>query len=279
MFRSVRHARAKNKPKGVKREVYAHRGRMRVISTALTFIIILALVVLVAYYLASYFAVSNSAANENSGDPSDNSVKAALIDALYTTHPNEEFTESLNKTLRKAGFEVDIFQGTEVTVDFLKKLPKRYKLIILRMHSGLATNDQLYFFTAEPYSVGEYTQEQYFQLVKEAYATEDSQPVFAVNWGFIKRCMTQKFNGTLVIAMGCDGTLDSRIIEEFINQGAIGYIAWTGPVIISHSDEATLCLIQALYKEKLQLEDAVEKTNSQIGEDPEWGTILECYVP
>ena len=267
------------KPQGIRKEVYAYKKRMRIISTIITLAIILSLIILASHYLASYFSGSNPATNENNDNISDNTPKVALIDALYSTHPNEEFTKSLNKTLHDAGFKVDIFQGTQVTVDFLKKLPKGYKLIILRMHSALAKNNQLYLFTAEPYSVGKYTQEQYFQLVKEAYATEDSQSVFAVNWGFIKQCMTEKFNGTLVVAMGCDGTLDSFMIDEFMNQGALGYISWTGPITLSHSDKAVLYLVQVLYLEKLSIEQAVEKTNNQIGADPNFGTILECHFP
>lgn len=48
---------------------------------------------------------------------------------------------------------------------------------------------------------------------------------------FIKRLMTGKFNGTLVITMGCNGASDSWMTEEFINQGAIGYVGWTGAVV------------------------------------------------
>ena len=163
-------------------------------------------------------------------------------------------------------------------MDFLKTVPSGYKLVILRMHSALHS-DQLYLFTAEPYSIGKYTQEQQFQLVKEAYATAESQPVFAVNWGFVKRCMTGKFNGTLVIAMGCDGTRDPVIIEEIMNQGAVGYISWSEPVLISHSDTATLHLTEALYLEKLPVAEAIETTNNQVGADPEHGAILEYFTP
>lgn len=274
-FHSTKHPRSK----GIKTEIRNYKKRMRLISTVTTLIIVFSFTVLISYYLSSLFTGSDSLTNKNSNHSSSNPLKAALIDALYTTHPNDNFTKSINETLREAGFKVDIFQGTEVTVNFLKKLPNGYKLIILRMHSALSTDNQLYLFTAEPYSTGKYTQEQYFQLVKEAYATEDSQHVFAVNWGFIKRCMAGKFNGTLVIAMGCDGTLDPWIAKEFLNQGAVGYIAWTGPVSLTHSDKAVLFLIQALYIEKLPLEQAVKKTNSQIGKDPNCGTVLDFYVP
>jgi hypothetical protein len=269
---------AKNKPKGIRSEVFAYKKRVRIISVV-TFVIIFSLIIVVSYYLLGYFAGPKSTIEETEGNPSDNSLRVALIDALFSSYPNEEFTRSVNKTLRQAGFEVDIYQGKEVTVDFLKRLTGGYKVVILRMHSALSTSNELYLFTAEPYSVGKYAQEQYFRLVKEAYPTEESQSVFAVNWGFIKRLMTGKFNGTLVIAMGCDGAVDPWMAQEFINQGAIGYVAWNGPVLLSHSDEAILYIIQALYMEKLPLEEAVEKTDSQIGEDPNWGAVLDYYVP
>jgi len=252
---------------------------MRIVSSLVTLVIVFSFIVVVFYYLIGYFTGPESAIDETYGDLSDSSVKAALIDSLYGTHPNVEFTKSVNETLQEAGFEVDIYQGEEVTVEFLKKLTGGYKLIILRMHSALSANDELYLFTAEPYSAGKYVQERYFQLVKEAYATDDSQPVFAVNWGFIKRLMTGKFNGTLVVAMGCDGALDPLMAQEFINQGAIGYVAWNGPVLLSHSDKAIRCLVHALYVEKLPSEEAIERTDRQIGEDPRWGAVLNCYAP
>jgi len=279
MLRFARYVWAKNKPKRTRNEAFAYKKRARIISIVVTFVIIFSLIIAVSYYLVSYFPGLNSTIDETEGDLSDNSSRAALIDALYSNHPNEEFTKSINRTLQEAGINVDIYQGKEVTVEFLAKLNSRYKLIILRMHSALSSSDELYLFTAEPYSAGKYTSEQRFRLVKEAYPTEESQSVFAVNWGFIKRLMTGEFNGTLVIVMGCDGACDLWMAQEFMNQGAVGYVAWNGPVLLSHSDEAILYLTQALYMEKLPLEEAVEKTNSQIGEDPNWGTILDYYVP
>lgn len=275
MFRSARNSKTAKKPQGTKKEVYAYKKRAQVISIIITLAIIFSLIILAAYYLTGYFSSgSNNANNQNGGAINDNSLKAALIDALYSTQPNDAFTNALKKTLTDAGFKVDIFQGTQVTVDFLKKLPKGYKLIILRMHSALGSNNWLYFFTAEPYSVGKYTQEQQLELVKEAWTTDDSLHVFAVSWGFIKKCMTGKFNGTLVIAMGCDGTRDPLMIKEFLDQGAVGYISWNGPVSLEHSDEAILYLTKLLYVEKTPLKQAVEK----ISEDPNFGCRLELYA-
>jgi hypothetical protein len=280
MLHITKHRAAKKNPRGIRHEIYADKKRMRRIYTIITLLIVISVIVLVSYYLATSLLGSNSSTNENGENPDDRSLKAALVDALYATLPNDEFTKTLTESLQEAGFEVDVFQGTEVTVDFLRTMPNGYNLTILRMHSALH-DDQLYLFTAEPYSVGKYTQEQQFQIVKEAYTTEteESQPVFAVNWGFIKRCMTGKFNDTLVIVMGCDGTRDPVIIEEFMNQGAVGYISWSGPVLLSHSDVATLHLAEGLYLEKLSVEEAIEATNNQVGADPEHGALLEYYAP
>lgn len=91
------------------------------------------------------------------------------------------------------------------------------------MHSALDKNNELYLFTSEPYTKEKYTQEQYFRLIKEAYAINESQSVFAANWGFVKRCMTTKFNKTLVITMGCHGACDPSISNEFLKLVATYY--------------------------------------------------------
>ena len=281
MSRFTRHTRGKHKPQGIKHKVHASKKRFRVVSTAVALAIVLCCVVIFSYYLVSSLSVRAPSPQivETNGNSEDNILKVALIDALHSTYPNLNFSRSLNRTLVEAGFRVDIYEGNEVTVDFLKELKSGYKLVILRMHSALSSSNELYFFTDEPYSEGKYAEEEYFRLVKKAYASDDSEPVFAVNWGFIERLMAGRFNGTLVVAMGCDGARDSWMAKEFANQGAIGYIAWTGPVLLSHSDQATLYLIESLYKEKLSLESAVEKTNNQIGPDPESNAILDHYPP
>jgi uncharacterized membrane protein (DUF485 family) len=279
MFWFGKCVRVKSKTEGMKKEIFRHKKRMRIVSTVFTFVIIFSLIAIVAYYSFGYLAGSNSAINHTGVNLSGNSLRAALIDALYTSYPNLEFTKSVNKTLQEAGFRVDVYQGGEVTVDFLKKLQSGYRLIILRMHSALSTSNELYLFTAEPYYAEGYKQERYFRLVKEAYATEDSQPVFAVNWGFVKRCMTGKFEGALVIVMGCEGANDPQLFEEFVNQGAVGCVGWNGPVLLSHSDKAVLYLVEALYLRKLSLEQAVNDTNKCIGKDPLSDSVLESYVP
>jgi hypothetical protein len=276
------------KRESLKRDPAAPRRKMRAVYAGITLLLVVCLIIGALFYSEGFFAgpnartVSTGGVDDGKslgGTVKDNAPKAVVIDALSEAGAYDEFDDSVNRTLRQAGFAVDVYQGSKVTVDFLEKFQGDYKLVIFRVHSALSSDKQLYLFTAEPYSSEKYSQEQYFLLVKEAYATESSQPVFAVNWGFVKRLMTGDFNGTIVVVMGCDGMDDPLIAKEFCNQGAVGYAAWNGPVLLSHSDEATLHLIEDLYVSKQPLQESVNDTNRQVGGDPASGSTLECYVP
>lgn len=287
MFCRAKRGRDKGRPKETKGEVAAYKKRMRTVSTVGFFLAVFCVIVIVSFYAEGFFAgpslPTNSTGKSMGGSVADNgtgaSPRAVLIDALSNVSENGDFADSVNMTLHEAGFSVDVYRGGEVSVDFLEKFVGGYKLVIFRVHSALSSDNQLYLFTAEPYSKERYSQEQYFLLVKEAYATESSQPVFAVNWGFVKRLMTGEFNGSLVVVMGCDGASDPLISREFVNQGAVGYVGWSGPVLLSHSDEAVLRLVEDLYVGRQPLKEAANDTNSQVGPDPVSGSVLECYVP
>lgn len=205
---------------------------------------------------------------------------AALVDSLCVGVPDNSFNSDLVETLKQAGFSVDVYEGEEVTVDLLCSLPEGYDLIVLRMHSAVHSETLgLYLFTAEPYSENNYLNEQQYMLVKKAYAFNDSEPVFAVNWMFVKRCMPEKFCNTTVIVMGCEGALDMKLATEFFNQGAKAYIAWNGLVLPSHSSRGTLQLVENLYIEELLVQQAVENANIQVGPDPESNSILTLIQP
>lgn len=207
-------------------------------------------------------------------------LRAALIDSLYVSSPNNQFISNFKSILREVGFKVDIYRGREVTVDVLKVIPEDYNLLVLRMHSAVHSKILgLYLFTAEPYNPDKHVEEQCFHFVKSAVAFNESQPVFAVNKWFIKKCMAGKFNGTLLILMGCDGTCDPGMAKEFIRQGASGYIGWNGSVVPLHSDQAILQLIDNLYVKNCTVQEAVERTIEQVRSDPEYNSTLKLILP
>lgn len=130
---------------------------MRRISGLITLLVFIVIIAVNFLLLDNFFFPSSSV---NDGMVSTCSFKAALIDVLYATIPSDEFTNSFKTTLTNAGFEVDVFQGSEVTVAFLSNMSDGYDLIVLYMHSAL-DEGELFLFTAEPYSVGKHTDEQF----------------------------------------------------------------------------------------------------------------------
>lgn len=205
---------------------------------------------------------------------------AVLVDSFCVSVPDRNFSSELVEMLSQAGFCVDVFEGKNVTVDLLSSLDKNYDLVILRMHSAVHSETLgLYLFTAEPYSENKYLDEQYLRTVKKAYAFDYSEPVFAVNWMFVDRCMTEKFCNTTVIVMGCNGTCDLKMSMSFFIQGAKAYIGWNGLILPSHSSKATLQLVENLYTNNLSLQKAVQKTNNQVGADPTYASTLQLITP
>lgn len=245
-------------------------------------VLVISLSVMVCLFVTNSFLTQNGASQSNLPFSQDEQSKqtAALVDSLYVCVPDDSFTSGLVETLTQAGFSVDVYAGENVTVDLLYSFEGCYDLIVFRMHSAVHSKTLgLYLFTAEPYSENKYLDEQRFGMVKKAYAFDYSEPVFAVNWMFVKKCMTQKFCNTTVIVMGCDGTCDLKLSTAFFNQGAKAYIGWNGLILPSHSSKATLQLVENLYTNNLSFQEALQKTNNQIGADPTYGSTLILMTP
>lgn len=268
----------------VRKEIDVSKRRQRLIVAGFFLASLCCLTVVASYFYVVQLSASSSAlkgngnckvAHENVGDAV---LRAVVVDALSVEYPNAAFTEDVGDVLGQAGLMVDFFLGSAVTVDFLKNLGADYKVVILRLHSAVSVQNELYLFTAEPFSSDKYVQERSFGLVKEAYPIECNQSFFAVNWGFVKRLMTGRFNDSIVIAMGCDSGVDQMLASEFIDQGAVAFVGWSGQILLSHSDRTTLQLLKNLYVEKLGVSAAVENANSEVGADPSSGAVLRCYL-
>ena len=109
---------------------------------------------------------------EGSRIPTDDNVvginwRAGLFDAMYYLRPNEDFILEATQMLEENGFVVDSFFGEQVTAKLLLALPANYNLLILRLHSALAENGKLYFFSGEAYSQYGYYYEQLSELVSK----------------------------------------------------------------------------------------------------------------
>jgi len=201
--------------------------------------------------------------------------EAAILDGLYTTSPNPTFIQNLTKVLATAGFHVDVFEGENVTISLLRHAAG-YKVLILRLHSAVHTDGFLYLFSGERYSESKYTVEQLSGSVRKG-VTFEGEEYFAINSVFLGADEQGGLKDSTVILTGCNGTGDYYSIQRLLEKGVKEYVAWTGYVDLSHSDEVTLALVKALYLEKLGVKEAVEKAMRELGPDPTYKSILEYF--
>ena len=216
--------------------------------------------------------------------------RAVIVDQLSLTQPNPDFAASATSLLRRAGYVVEYFSGEEVTVDFYRDLPTHdYDLIILRVHSAItkeidaATGEETMeeyvgLFTGEPYDETKYEEEQMGRLGKAGYY-EGAPPLFGIAPKFIEYSMRGGFNNALIVMMGCDGLRSQRTAQAFLNKGARAFVSWDKPVSGSHTDAASLRLLEKLVVTGLPVGEAVAQTAAEVGPDPTYGAELRIYPP
>jgi len=211
--------------------------------------------------------------------------KAAIVDQLGLTQPNPDFAASATSILEQAGYAVDYFPGQQVTVDLYRNLPTHdYDVVILRVHSGIAEEtdittgektmrEYVSLFTGEPYRKDKYPQEPMGRLGMATYY-EGAPPLFGIAPDFITQSMRGSFDKTLIVLMGCDGLRSPRTGQAFLDKGASAFVGWSESVSASHSDAATLRLLEKSVIEGLSVADAVAQTAAELGRDPSYGAEL-----
>jgi len=216
---------------------------------------------------------------------------AAIVDQLSSLQENEQFIADVTEELEDYGFEVDLFQGDNITVDFYRQLPTYgYKVIIFRAHSGLLEQDgevmlRTVLFTNETYSESGHALEQVYDQLVMGRAGEGFPMMFGITPEFVgaqsvvgqATDMEGRFEDTVIIMMGCSGIALPDLAEAFIDKGASVYLAWDRSVELYYVDNATPYLIRQLCSERLTIEEAVDNTMDVIGADPEYGAELKYY--
>jgi len=214
--------------------------------------------------------------------------RAAIVDQLYLLEPNPLFIEKTVGMLESSGFEVDVWQGEEITVKFYRELAGYgYRLIMFRAHVGvlfLVGESEVIpveitcMFTGEPYTTGKYTAEQLTGRVYEGYMIEGYPPVFAISPGFIADSVKEGFDDAVIIMMGCSSSYLGDMAEAFIEKGASAYLGWSATVTLDYVDNATLNLVEGLLTDNLTIEQAASRTMTDLGRDPYYGARL-LYSP
>jgi hypothetical protein len=183
-----------------------------------------------------------------------------------------------------AGFTVDYYESSKVTVEFYRNLPTYgYKLIVLRVHSITHEPEVANYtglFTIEPWDETRYTYEKATdQILGAAFIPyHEGDPVyFAITSKLVKLSMSGKFNSTTIVMMGCSALTYADMAEAFVEKGAKVCIGWNDLVLNAHTDCATSCLLKHLITEKQAIGQATSKTNEEVGPDPEYNSTLTYY--
>jgi len=252
----------KEKPRGIKHKIHEEKKREQRIGLAVTVAILIIIVSVSGFLINSMLnQPSTNQTTSNASQP-----KAAIVDHLSLTMPNQTFIETATNTLRQAGYTVDYYPGEEVTVEFYRNLPTHgHKLIILRVHSSATdiggTESPVTLFTSEHVSQTKYVYEQLTdQLVGVAYSAEENEKgiaYFGMSPLFVTRSMRGRFQNTTIIMMGCEGLDNTLMAEAFVT--------------------ATTQLLQHFLIEKLTLKQSVQETFKQVGFDPTYKSLLIYY--
>lgn len=260
----------KRKHGGMKQKLCEERKRQERLGLVVTVAILIVIVSVSGFLIHSMLNSSPPEQDINStSEP-----KAAIVDHLSLTMPNQTFMETATNTIEQAGFTVDYYQGEEVTVEFYRNLPTHgYKLIILRVHSTA-----LSLFTSETYDKNKYFWEQWTdQLTRAKYFEEDEEAYFGITALFVRSSMNGRFDNSVIIMMGCLGLAVNDTAEAFVERGARVYISWNDFVLVSHTDTAVTCLLQHFLIEKLTLQKSVQETFKEVGFDPAYESLLIYY--
>ncbi len=239
--------------------------------------------VITALFLAT-FTCAIVAISQQMPSPIPEGARAAIVDQLYASYPNEEFTTRVTEELENYGFEVDVYQGDAVTVDLFRNL-SGYSLVVFRVHSGpigpihrgLESGIGTYLFTNEPYSQIKHPREQLNHEINPAKVAEGYPCVFAIGPKFITNRMIGNFHDTVVIVGGCACLYNDDLAQAFVNRGASAFLAWNNTVELDYVDEAMISLVKNLCSEGLAVKEAVGLTMAIKGPDPKYGAVLEYY--
>jgi hypothetical protein len=232
--------------------------------------------ILLIFLVCFFLWTSSTRAPRPTQQTSIEAPRAAILDALYTSSQDSAYEQNLTGYLSTAGYRVDVFRGENVTIDLLRSIGG-CKVLILRLHSAIHTDGFLYLFSGEKYTQSKYTSEQLYGVVREG-VTFEGEEYFAINAVFLGGNNPAGLKDSTIILMGCNGTGDSYSIQRLLDRGVKAYIAWTGYVDLSYSDEATMALVKALYLEKSSVPAAVAEAMREVGTEPGYDSVLKYYV-
>lgn len=204
----------------------------------------------------------------------------AIVDSFYSSDPS--FTDQAVMFLSSRGVRVDVYKDENVNVELYRELPTYgYSMIVLRVHAGLGEDitSPTFLFTNEPYTTSKYAVERASKQILQGIfdLSNPVNPVFSVGPLFVDRSMKGNFNNSIIILSSCFGLHSEWLPDAFVKRGAKAFIGWDEKVLLEHTDEASLALLEAFVSENLTINEAVAKVMNEVGSDEAYGSRLEYY--
>ena len=235
------------------------------------------LVIVLLSYVATFWPYQQTAAEWRIGQ---GAHRAAIIDSLNATDPDWTFVNNATQTLSSAGYLLDYYGPSHVTVDLFRSLPLMgYSILIFRTHTATGPSEPpgQNIVTHQPYTTSQYSFEQIANLVTQA-VVRPGDHFFAITPSFIsyEAPGVGGFHGALIIQMGCS-TLQARpdLATAYFERGASAFVGWSGTVSSYYTDITTERFLTSLMHGN-SLQQAI---GSAGGPDPEWGGQLTYIGP
>ncbi|OYT54829.1 MAG: hypothetical protein B6U76_07005 [Desulfurococcales archaeon ex4484_217_2] len=211
--------------------------------------------------------------------------RALVADSLSIDFPNLELDNYIVNVLKKAGYEVDFFYGSEVDLKLYSELTN-YSLVILRVHGGKAivkTPEGVVIrvnglFTGLPWSE-EYSYLKTAWLVARARPYGLNKTYLAVLPRFFEVYLRSKFSeDSVVIVASCYSLFTEEIADTLAEKGLSIFIGWEGAVSLHHMDLALKELIDNVFLKGMSWDEAVRCVNEELGPDPISGEKLKIII-
>ena len=262
------------------------------------------------------YAVNSSLQNQEiftqEFENQDKIPRAVIIDQLSKDIPNEKFQKEAIKIFEDAGYEVDLVESKNVTVDFYKNLPSmNYDYIVLRSHAVPQDNPNspVVIFTGEPYSTEQYITEQLFGHVKRtapvgviefsAKVPEDNwitvndtykyydQPVehesyglnefFSISPKLVDELMVGEFPSSTILLGGCGTLSNNSMAKSLIKRGASKVVGWDDLIGSGQNDRALLAILEDNVTNNVTIEDAVNSHMEKLSKITNWTVNLKSF--
>ncbi|MCS7367714.1 MAG: hypothetical protein NDF52_07540 [archaeon YNP-WB-062] len=243
-------------------------------------ILLFLVIIIFTISVASYFGLHELSQNTKT-EKGTIVRKAAIIDGLSEDIPNPSLINEMSNLLRSSGYEVTIFNGSQVNIELFRNLPEMgFTLIIMRLHGGRIQQPIGLFIGsglfAEPFSEGKYEYEYYSGYFLKGVAYVGGKEYFVITPAYVSEKFQGRFPGSAIIILSCYSMWDQVLASSFIEKGASIVVGIDHKTDVQYLDRVGLELVKQI-SQGASVEEAVSKTMEIVGPDPLTGAKL-LYV-